>query len=389
MSAGTRACSASAQQGAGEDALLRTVRDPQGPVPAVSAVVPVLDAGPRLLTLLDALFTQDVAPVEVIVVDSGSADGAVEQALRRWSALRVYAVDGHRFNHGLVRSAAVGLARAELVALFSQDAVPLGAGCLRALMEALQDPAVAGVMARQLPRPGADPGVIGTLRRWTPPGHATEVRWATAWSTPAERMRAARFDNVGSMVRRSVLQGLPFPARPFGEDLAWGDAALAAGHALAYEPSALVEHHHDAGLRQTYRRHRASHQQAAREFGLRALPRLSALPGAYLAGVPTDLEDGGLPWVLRGAPRRVAALLGQWAGGSAGVRTSHLSAGVRTIHLTYSSICQVANPDPVSTSPICQVASPDPVSDPVSVSADDPFSDASPASGNASGGRSR
>lgn len=297
--------------------LLRAVRDEPGPPPAVSAVVPVLDGGPRLLTLLDALLTQDVAPVEAVLVDSGSTDGAVEEAARRWPALRVFAVDRACFDHGLVRSEGVLRARAELVALFSQDAVPLGARCLRRLMAAFEDPRVAGAMARQVPRPGADPGVSGALHRWTPAGATIQVREATKSLDPSERMGAARFDNVGSMVRRSVIEALPFPARPFGEDLAWGEAALSAGHRLVYVPGALVEHHHDAGLRETYRRHRSAHRQAAQEFGLRAVPSLGALPGAWLAGLPTDAADGGLPWVVRGAPRRLAALLGQWAGGRA------------------------------------------------------------------------
>jgi rhamnosyltransferase len=293
---------------------LRVVRDAHGSTPAVSAVVPVLDAGPRLMTLLDALHGQDVGPVEVLLVDSGSRDGMVDEAARRWPALRLFAVDRGAFDHGIVRTEAALRARAPLVACFSQDAVPLGAGMLRALAAPFEDPAVAGAMARQVPRPGADPGVVATLRRWTPPGDGPIVRGAAEGGGPAARMEAARFDNVGSMVRRSVLEAIPFPSRAFGEDIAWGDAVLAAGHLLAYVPGALVEHHHDAGLRQTFRRHRASHEQAAREFGLRAVPSLLALPGAILGGLAADALDGGPGWAVRAAPRRAAALLGQWAG---------------------------------------------------------------------------
>jgi GT2 family glycosyltransferase len=287
--------------------LLRAVRE-HATDAVVSAVIPVLDGGARLHTLLDALHTQDVGAVDVVLVDSQSSDGAVEAAARRWPTLRVFEVAREAFDHGRVRSEGVLLARCPLVALFSQDAVPLGAGCLRAMMAGFDDPQVAGVMARQVARPGADPGVVATLDRWTPAGRGVSVRGG-------EGMAAARFDNVGSMVRRSAVEEIPFPPRAFGEDLAWGAAVLRAGWTLGYAAEAIVEHHHDAGLVDTYRRHRVSHQQAREEFGVRAVPSLLALPGAFLGGLPGDVADGGVGWAVRGAPRRIAALLGQWSGG--------------------------------------------------------------------------
>lgn len=234
--------------------------------------------------------------------------------MRRWPRLRVFDVAPGRFDHGLVRSALVAEARSPLVALFSQDAVPLGAGYLRALAAPFDDERVWGAMARQVPRPGADPGVVATLARWTPDG-PTEVRGP---DHPAGPLARARFDNVGSMVRRGAVRSLPFPPRPFGEDLAWGAAVLEAGGHLAYVPGAVVEHHHDAGLRETYARHRVSHRQAAGEFGQVAVPDLRSAARAWLAGSVGDLRDGGLGWSLRGGPRRAAALLGQWAGAREG-----------------------------------------------------------------------
>ncbi len=292
-----------------------------GPAPAFSVVVPVLDGGERLLAVLDAVFAQDVPSVEVLLADSGSTDGCIRAAHHRHKGLRTFDVAGG-FDHGLVRTALVEAARAPLVAILSQDAVPFGRDYLTALAAAFTDERVAGAYARQIPRPGADPLVTATLRRWTPEGDAIVVRTATsadlAAMKPAEHMAAARFDNVGSMVRREVVLGLPFPSRPFGEDLAWGRAALEAGHALAYVPTAVVEHHHEPTLAKTYARHRVAHLQAASEFGLRAVPSLPAAVVAWLAGFGADARDGGPTWALRGAPRRAAALLGQWAGGREG-----------------------------------------------------------------------
>jgi GT2 family glycosyltransferase len=292
----------------------------------------VLDGGERLLLALDAVsknvyesMSYQDGSIEVLLADSGSRDGAVEEAMRRHGATRVFDVAHGRFDHGAVRTALVAAAGAPLVALLSQDAVPLGPDYLATLASPFRDPTVAGSFARQVPRPGADPLLRATLARWTPPGCRPSFRRLAAGQRldalpPAERMAFCRFDNVASMVRREIVAGAwPFPPRPFGEDLAWGSAVLAAGFTLAYVPAAEVEHHHEPTLAATFRRNRVAHRQAAAEFGLHAVPSLAGVGLSMLAGLPGDLRDGGPLWALRGLPRRAAALLGQWAGGRQGV----------------------------------------------------------------------
>ncbi len=302
---------------------LLTERTPpsEDTTPAVSVAVPVLDGGERLVLLAEALRAQVVAagPVEVLLADSGSRDGATERAAAVCRA-RVFDVAPGRFDHGLVRGALVEAARAPLVALFSQDAIPQGPRYLEPLAAPCAEPEVAGAHARQVPRPGADPLQAAALARWTPdlpePCAIRRLPPGAASLPPGERMRLARFDNVASMVRRCDAVALPFPSRAFGEDLAWGWAALEAGHALAYVPRAVVEHSHTPTLPEVYRRNVAAHVQAHREFGLRAVrgPRDGLL--ALLAGIPEDLRNGGVTWAIRGVPRRAAALMGQWRGGA-------------------------------------------------------------------------
>lgn len=286
--------------------------------PEFSVVVPVLNGGERLVEVARALAAQEGA-VEVLLADSGSTDGAFEAAAAACGA-RCFDVAPHRYDHGLVRSALVLEARAPLVALLSQDAVPQGPAYLRRLAVPFVDERVAGAHARQIPRAGADPLVRATLDRWTPPGDGPVLRTLPpggASLPPEERMRLARFDNVASMVRRDEIVERPFPAREFGEDLAWGLATLEAGRALAYVPRAVVEHSHEPTLREVHDRNVLSHRQARREFGLRAVPGVRAGVLALLAGIPDDLGDGGPRWAIKGIPRRAAALLGQWRGGRA------------------------------------------------------------------------
>ncbi|MCP4869334.1 MAG: glycosyltransferase [Proteobacteria bacterium] len=297
---------------------------PDAAAPAVSVVVPVLNGGSRLLSLLDAVARQRVdGEIEILLADSGSTDGCIRAAHGRVHGLRTFDVVG-TYDHGRVRTALVEAARAPLVALLSQDAVPVGMTYLAALARALDEASAAGAYARQVPRAGADPLVRATLERWTPAGATVVLQRAPegglASLAPSDRMARARFDNVGSMVRREAVAALPFPSRPFGEDLAWGAAILEAGGALAYAPEAVVEHHHDPTLRETFDRHRVAHRQACSEFGLRSVPSLPAAAVAWAAGIPRDVRDGGPTWAVRGAPRRAAALLGQWLGGREGQR---------------------------------------------------------------------
>lgn len=292
--------------------------------PAVSVVVPVLDGGQRLLALLDAAARQRIdGEVEILLADSGSTDGCIRAAHGRVQGLRTFDVVGS-YDHGRVRTALVRAARAPLVALLSQDAVPVGPDYLAALARPFANPAVVGAYARQVARAGADPLVRAALDRWTPPGAEPVLKSAPAGGldtlAPADRMARARFDNVGSMVRREAVLAHPFPSREFGEDLAWGAAVLEAGGVLAYAPAATVEHHHDPTLGETFSRHRVAHRQAAGEFGLRAVPSLPAVARAWATGIPGDLRDGGPVWAIRGGPRRAAALLGQWLGGREGQR---------------------------------------------------------------------
>lgn len=314
--------------GSTEPLLIERERPPRGAAtaePRIAVAIPTLNGGERLLELLEAVHNQDLGPgeLEVLLADSESDDSSIPEALERFPGLRLFTVKRSRFNHGLVRTALVDAARAARVALFSQDAVPVGNHYLRRMAAALDDERVAGVYARQVPRPGADPLVRATLEHWTPgpsdkPGPEPIHRvlpggTLLASLPPMERMQLARFDNVGSMVRAEVVARIPFPARPFGEDLAWGASVLAAGLRLAYLPTACVEHHHDPLITDTFRRNRLAHRQARDEFGLHSVPDLRHLARALVAGVPADLEKGTI-WALRGLPRRGAALLGQWAG---------------------------------------------------------------------------
>jgi len=296
--------------------------------PVVSAVIPVLDGGPRYVDVVDCLLRQRLdGPVEVLIADSGSTDGATDVVVARHPAVRVFDVAPEDFDHGRVRAGLVLAARAPLVAILSADALPLNDGYLSRLAEAFAEPQVAAVHARQVPGIDADPLVREALLRWTPPadevGPGPHLRAAPPpefWdrATPTEAMAAARLDNVASMVRRDVALAIPFPPRTFGEDVSWGRLVATAGWTLGYAPLAIVEHHHAPTVAELFSRNRRSHRQAAAEFGVAAVPTPVAGVASLAAETVGVARAHGTGWAARTLPRRAAALAGQWLGGREG-----------------------------------------------------------------------
>lgn len=290
--------------------------------PAISVVIPCRNGGARLVAVAEALAQQRglAGPVELLLSDTCSSDGAVSVAARRHGQARIWDISPESFNHGLTRQALAEQARAPLVAFLSQDAVPLGRHYLRRLVAAFEAQAVWGASARQVPGPGADPLIRAMLHRWTPPADRlpeATVRWTpTVEAGPPLPCPGAGlcFDDVASMVRRTRLLEHGFPAAEFGEDLLWAARVARAGGTLAYVADAMVEHHHDPTLIESFRRDAATHALLATHFGQRAVAgpfaALLAVPGAFLS----DRRDAGTRWAIRGTPRRLAALTGQWWG---------------------------------------------------------------------------
>jgi rhamnosyltransferase len=248
---------------------------PGGPL---SVVIPTWNGGARFREVLLALASQDLADgFELLVVDSGSHDGTPEAA--REAGARVLTIPQSEFNHGRTRNLGIAETSGEVVVLLTQDAVPMGADFLKAFLRPFDNPRVDGAYARQFPRPDCDPLLAERLRRWSAsraepilqlfaPGDAAASR--RIWETlpPIERYLSCVFDNVASAVRRSTWQHTPFPERRFGEDVAGAREILLAGGAVAFEPSARVEHSHRISMRREFKRIYCDHKNLHELFGL-------------------------------------------------------------------------------------------------------------------------
>lgn len=292
-----------------------------GGVPLVSIVIPTKNGMSTLPALFDRLADGQVrAPFEVIAVDSGSTDGTLDLITAR--ADRVIAVAPEAFDHGLTRNLGIEAASAPLIVLLVQDAVPATGDWLDRLIDPLQrNEHLAGVWARQEPRPDAPPIVRHYMQRGslgsTEP-RTSRLRDAPELQSlaPVDRLARCTFDNVCSCIRRSVWQSHPFRSLPIAEDLAWARDVLLAGYELAFLPDVTVLHSHDRPARYEYTRTRLLHRQLADLFGLETVPTPAALIRAITTSAALHLairrQHGGD--LARALALAVAWPLGQYAG---------------------------------------------------------------------------
>lgn len=266
----------------------------------VSVVIPTRDGAATLGEVLDALFAQRLPfAFEVVLVDSGSRDATLDVARRH--PVRVHRIRPEEFDHGETRNLGVRLAKGDPVALLTQDATPATPDFLAQLVRPFEDPRVAGVYGRQIPRADCDVVTRRQLEGWltgrSEPALAALDADSLEQLPPLARLELCTFDNVCSALRRPVWEKIPFPRASFGEDVAWGRAVISEGFALAYEPRAAVHHSHRRSVAYEWSRTRICHRRLFELFELETVPGLRDALRASLANLRRDL-----PYVMRHAP---------------------------------------------------------------------------------------
>jgi glycosyltransferase involved in cell wall biosynthesis len=207
----------------------------------ISVVIPVKDGGADLVRCLEAVARQTVdEEVEIVVVDSGSADGSPERA--RSLGARVHEIPPGDFNHGRTRNLAAGLAQGETLVFTTQDACAADDGWLAALVAPLRSgPGVAGVYGRQIAHDSATP----PERYFLDFLYGPEARVQRLEDPEDLSFETTLFSNVNSAIPRVVWDKHRFADDVImSEDQEWSRRMLHAGYALVYEPRAVVRHSH-------------------------------------------------------------------------------------------------------------------------------------------------
>lgn len=216
----------------------------------ISVIIPTLNACSELAELVFALRRQVVSPDEIIVVDSQSDDGTAELAEKLGTT--VLRIDRKDFDHGGTRDMALRKSCGDVVIFMTQDAMPADERAIERLIAPLDDPRVAAVGGRQLPKADARP-FERLVREHNYPA-ASRI-----WGSEAIEdtgVRAFMISDVFAAYRRSAyleVGGFDHPIMT-NEDMLMVQKLLGAGYRIAYAGDAQVLHSHNLTMRQQYKR---------------------------------------------------------------------------------------------------------------------------------------
>lgn len=220
---------------------------------AYTVIIPTLNAAGTLGRQLEAVLGQGLAPEEVIVVDSQSADGTAHLAASV-PGVRVIPVKPEDFDHGGTRDMAIRASATPYVILLTQDALPVDADWARALLAPFEDEGVAAVCGRQIARSDAR-AYEKAVRAFR---YADQSRTWDRGDLPALGVRGYLLSDVCAAYRRKAYDAVGGFEHPLmtNEDMLIAADLLNAGWRLAYSAEAAVWHSHNHTLKQEYARNR-------------------------------------------------------------------------------------------------------------------------------------
>ena len=212
---------------------------------AYTVIIPTLNAAGTLERQLEAVLGQGLAPEEVIVVDSQSADGTAHLAASV-PGVRVIPVKPEDFDHGGTRDMAIRASATPYVILLTQDALPVDADWARALLAPFEDEGVAAVCGSAYEK------AVRAFR------YADQSRTWDRGDLPAMGVRGYLLSDVCAAYRRKAYDAVGGFEHPLmtNEDMLIAADLLNAGWRLAYCAEAAVWHSHNHTLKQEYARNR-------------------------------------------------------------------------------------------------------------------------------------
>ncbi|RKY02700.1 MAG: hypothetical protein DRP55_02535 [Spirochaetes bacterium] len=215
----------------------------------ISIVILTKNGTPYIKEVLEAIYQQKTSlRFEIIAVDSGSTDGTLN-ILKKFSVI-LHQISPEKFNHGGTRNLGISLSKGKLIILLTQDATPADENWMENLTKDLwNDPMVAGVYARKIPRIESNPIERREVIQFPFEGGTQKLIFRISdhgWEHYRKYAHIYRyFSNTCSAIRRSVWEKIPFREVNFAEDNLWAQEVLEAGYTKIYEPAAAVYHSHD------------------------------------------------------------------------------------------------------------------------------------------------
>jgi rhamnosyltransferase len=209
--------------------------------PGVSIVMRSFNEAWALRDTLAMLRKQIGPSWELIVIDSGSTDGSVE-IISDFNPAQFVQIASRDYIPGRVMNHGMRLARANKVLFLNADATPSNENWLAPLARALENPNVAAVFGRQIPRPDCRAVFACDYERCF-----------------GENRESANWDHFFSMVSSGLRKDI-WSRRGFLENLQYAEDdeftrwAKANGHEIVYCPDSIAIHSHNYTLQQAYKR---------------------------------------------------------------------------------------------------------------------------------------
>jgi rhamnosyltransferase len=216
----------------------------------IGVVIPVYRPGSEFEQLAEAIAKQSVK-ARTLIIETGESSRV--KACCEAYGFDYLSVSPKEFNHGGTRNLAVNyLNDCDTLVFVTQDAVPIDVYWLEKLIAPLRDERIAGVFARQIPRPNATP-IEAFSRRHNYPEQ--NYLW-TANDVETMGVKAYFFSNVCAAVRRDAFTAVGgFPNHTImNEDMLLASRLLRAGFTLGYHSEAQVVHSHSYTLGQQFQR---------------------------------------------------------------------------------------------------------------------------------------
>lgn len=216
-----------------------------------SIIIPTLNGGHLLESLVSSLESQSVPPREIIVIDSSSTDNTPHEAVRL--GCNLITIPRTEFRHGRTRNHAARHAQGDILVFMTQDALPLSSCFLEELLRPIEQGTASAAYARQVPYASARPTEIFARTFNYPP----QSRIRTHASVSDLGIRAYFFSNVASAIRKDVFMELGmFPDDVImNEDMLFCAKMIENGHSVMYAAEAMVFHSHNYSAAQTFQRY--------------------------------------------------------------------------------------------------------------------------------------
>lgn len=210
--------------------------------PPCSVVIRCYNEEQHIGRLLDGIQQQTIAPVEIIVVDSGSTDRTVEIA--RQYPVKLVSIRPEEFSFGRSLNLGCQAASSELIVIASAHVYPVYRDWLEQLLKPFADPQIALVYGKQRGN---------EVTKYSE--HQIFAAWFPEESNPNQSQPFC--NNANAAIRRSLWQQVPYDESLTGlEDLDWARRVMPLGHGVAYSAEAEIVHVHDETPRRIYNRYR-------------------------------------------------------------------------------------------------------------------------------------